>query len=431
MTAATPRATPQDTPLATPLARRLAQSQGIALENLSLSLAPPNAQKKQQKKIKANDVLDALEISQKEISQKEISQKEISQKEISQKEISQKEISQKEISQKETSKNERSKSETRLFSSPLARARAKEAGIDLALLQGKGSGPQGRIVRQDIEQALTQSLTQGLQAEQTAALPAALPLETPFELRPHTRMREVIAERLTLSKQTIPHFTLTTACRIDALLSLREQLNHHFYEQHRAKSSETDKEIHKETQKPFKLSVNDLLVKALALSLEMCPDANVAWTDEGMKHFQRVDVAVAVAIPGGLITPIVRDAASKPLVVLARALHALIARARLGKLQPQDYTGGTVSISNLGMFGIHAFQAIINPPQAAILAVGAAEKVLVKNALNEIVEETRLYATLSADHRAIDGAAAAQLCERFKQVIEQPALLLLDHKNVM
>ena len=374
MTDATPRVTPQDTPLATPLARRLAQSQGIALETLSLSLAPPNAQKKQQKKIKANDVLDALEISQKEISQKEISQKEISQKEISQKEIS-----------KETSKNERSKSETRLFSSPLARARAKEAGIDLALLQGKGSGPQGRIVRQDIEQALTQSLTQGLQAEQTAALPVALPLETPFELRPHTRMREVIAERLTLSKQTIPHFTLTTACRIDALLSLREQLNHHFYEQHRAKSSETDKEIHKETQKPFKLSVNDLLVKALALSLEMCPDANVAWTDEGMKHFQRVDVAVAVAIPGGLITPIVRDAASKPLVVLARALHALIARARLGKLQPQDYTGGTVSISNLGMFGIHAFQAIINPPQAAILAVGAAEKVLVKNALGEIV----------------------------------------------
>ena len=385
MTAATPRATP--------LARRLAQSQGIALE--TLSLAPPNAQKKQQekqqKKIKANDVLDALVTSQKETSQKK----------------------------GETSNHEIGKNETRLFSSPLARARAKEAGIDLALLQGKGSGPQGRIVRQDIEQALTQSLTQGLPTEQTAALP----LETPFELRRHTTMREVIAERLTLSKQTIPHFTLTTACRIDALLSLREQLNHHFYEQHRAKSSETEK--------PFKLSVNDLLVKALALSLEMCPDANVAWTDEGMKHFQRVDVAVAVSIPGGLITPIVRDAASKPLVMLARALHALIARARQGKLQPPDYTGGTVSISNLGMFGIHAFQAIINPPQAAILAVGAAEKVLVKNALNEIVEETRLYATLSADHRAIDGAAAAQLCERFKQVIEQPALLLLDHKNVM
>ena len=188
-------------------------------------------------------------------------------------------------------------------------------------------------------------------------------------------------------------------------------------------------------EKSFKLSVNDLLVKALALSLEKCMQenipVNVAWTDEGMKHFQRVDVAVAVAIPGGLVTPVLRDAAARPLLALAQELHSLIARARKGKLQPQDYSGGTVSISNLGMFSVHAFQAIVNPPQAAILAVGAGEKVLTKNASGEIVEETRMYATLSADHRAIDGAAAAQWCERFKNIVEQPASLLLVHKHVM
>ena len=383
-----PRTTPSR---ATPLARRLAQRQGIALESLS----PPNARGGRRETIQANDVLDvldALEARQEQGAQDE----------------NKKGASQKGASQK------------RLFASPRARARAKEEGIDLALLQGKGSGPQGRIVRYDVEQALTQ----GLQAEQDSA---SLPVETPFELRPHTTMREVIAERLTLSKRTIPHFTLTTACRTDALLALRAQLNHHFYEQHRRQGAEQ--------AKPFKVSVNDLLVKALALSLDICSKeeiaVNVAWTDEGMKHFQRVDVAVAVDIPGGLLTPVLRDAARKPFVPLARELHALIARARQGKLQPQDYTGGTISISNLGMFGIQNFQAIINPPQAAILAVGAAEKVLTKNPSNEIIEETRMHATLSADHRAIDGAAAAQLCARFKQVVEQPALLLLDHKNVI
>ncbi len=390
MTASTPcsspRETPRRSPRATPLARRLAQSQGstqgVTIETLFSS-------NKVQGKIKAADVLDALEARQG-------------------------------TSEQGTSGQE--KNETRLFASPRARVRAAEASIDLAPLQGRGSGPRGRIIQQDVEQAARQGLSQGL-----SPFSSPLSVETPFELRPHTRMREVIAERLTLSKQTIPHFTLTIACRIDALLSLREQINRRLQELHRLEGAASEK--------PFKVSLNDLLVKGLALSLEMCSQddvaVNVAWTDEGLKHFQRVDVAVAVAIPGGLITPIVRDAANKPLLVLARELHALIASARLGKLQPEDYTGGSVSISNLGMFGIQAFQAIINPPQAAILAVGAAEKVLTKNSSCEIVEETRISATLSADHRAIDGAAAAQLCERFKQVIEQPVGLILDHLNVM
>ena len=386
MTASTPQATPRATPRATPLARRLAQTQGIALDTLSTSNARAEKQGTIQGKIKANDVLDALEARQ--------------------------------------GQGETKKGTTRLFASPRARARAQEEGIALARLQGKGSGPQGRIVLHDVEQALTQ----GLLAERASAnLPIEIPIDAPFELRPHSTMREVIAERLTLSKQTIPHFTLTITSRIDALLSLREQINRHFCEQHRRQGAAAEK--------PFKVSLNDLLVKALALALEMCAKeevaVNVAWTDEGMKHFQRVDVAIAVAIPGGLVTPVVRDAATKPLVPLARELHALIARARQGKLQPQDYTGGTISISNLGMFAIHAFQAIINPPQSAILAIGAGERVLAKNSSNEIVEETRMYATLSADHRAIDGAAAAQLCEHFKRIVEQPALLLLDHKSVI
>ncbi len=392
-----PRATPASahTPRATPLARRLAQSRGLALETLS----PSSARGSRQGTIKADDVLDALE----------------------------------NISPKENG-------DTRLFASPRARARAKEEGIDIALLQGKGSGPQGRVVQQDVEQALKQGLQQGLQqgdVQQGDMAAQVLPLDPPFELRPHTTMREVIAERLTLSKRTIPHFTLTVACQIDALLSLREQINGHFYEQHHRANLQKRQDAKQDAAPPksFKVSLNDLMVKALALSFEACSQedvaVNVAWTDEGMKHFQRVDVAVAVAIPGGLVTPIVRDAATKPLVVLARELHTLIARARRGKLQPQDYTGGTVSISNLGMFGIHAFQAIVNPPQSAILAIGAAEKVLAKTPSNEIVEKTRLYATLSADHRAIDGAAAAQLCRHFKKIVEKPALLLLDHKNVM
>ncbi len=378
MTASTPCSSPR----ATPLARRLAQSKGIAIETLSSA-------EKGQGKIKAADVLDALEARQ---------------------------------GKSQQGQSEQEKSKTRLFASPRARVRADEASIDLALLQGRGSGPRGRIVQQDVEQAVRQGLPQGVSPPSSQ-----LSVEPPFVLRPHTRMREVIAERLTLSKQTIPHFTLTISCRIDALLSLREQINHRLHEQHRLDGAASEK--------PFKVSLNDLLVKGLALSMEMRSQddgtVNVAWTDEGLKHFQRVDVAVAVAVPGGLITPIVRDAANKPLLVLARELHELIARARLGKLQPEEYTGGTVSISNLGMFGIQAFQAIINPPQAAILAVGAGERVLTKNSSFEIVEETRISATLSADHRAIDGAAAAQLCERFKQVIEQPVGLILNHKNVM
>ena len=382
MTASTPFSSSR----ATPLARRLAQSKGIAIETLSSA-------EKGQGKIKAADVLDALEARQ---------------------------------GKSQQGQSEQEKSKTRLFASPRARVRADEASIDLALLQGRGSGPRGRIVQQDVEQAVKQGLPQGVSPPSSQ-----LSVEPPFVLRPHTRMREVIAERLTLSKQTIPHFTLTISCRIDALLSLREQINHRLHEQHRLEGAASEK--------PFKVSLNDLLVKGLALSMEMRSQddaavntaVNVAWTDEGLKHFQRVDVAVAVAVPGGLITPIVRDAANKPLLVLARELHALIARARLGKLQPEEYTGGTVSISNLGMFGIQAFQAIINPPQAAILAIGAGERVLTKNSSFEIVEETRISATLSADHRAIDGAAAAQLCERFKQVIEQPVGLILNHKNVI
>ena len=204
------------------------------------------------------------------------------------------------------------------------------------------------------------------------------PCETPFEMQQHTSMREIIAQKLTLAKNTIPHFYLNIVCSIDPLIEMRKQVNHLLQEN-----------AEKNKSPPLKLSINDLLVKALALALERRKEANVAWQEDGLKQFLRVDVAVAVAIKGGLITPVIRDAAKKPFQILAQELHHLIEKARDGKLAPQDYTGGTISISNLGMFGIQSFQAIINPPQAAILAVGAVEKIVSQNNDKSILVENR------------------------------------------
>ena len=295
----------------------------------------------------------------------------------------------------------------RVFASPRARSRARESGIAIAEL--RGSGPEGRIVLADVERVIGGG---------TGALPdfSEIPLETPFELREHSSMRSVIAERLSLSKSTIPHFYLTVSCRLDSLLLLREHINHHYEHLHKANSS-----------RPFRVSLNDLLVKGLALALNDCRDANVAWGEEGLKQFLRVDVAVAVAVAGGLLTPIIRDAAAKPFDVVSSELRSMITRAREGSLQPHEYSGGTITISNLGMYGISNFQAVINPPQAAIFAIGAAEDVLVRDKLNgTIVSEKRVNVTLSADHRAIDGAIGAQLCASFKNIIEHPISIILS-----
>ena len=369
---------PSVTPAATPWARRLAENHSIPLQNLQGSGAKG--------KITAQDVNLQLGNAAPEYSQKD--------------------------SQKD---NQR-----RIFASPRAKARAKEASLGLENIVG--SGEQGRIVYQDVEKALQATSRQGggqgggqsYLAQSIGEIPAISPLETPFEMRPHTSMREVIAKKLTLAKNTIPHFYLNIACNISNLVEMRQQVNQHF-----------KKNAEKNNRQPLKVSINDLLVKALALALERRKDANVAWQDNGLKQFLRVDVAVAVAIQGGLITPIIRDAAKKPFQILAQELHYLIEKARAGKLKPQEYNGGTISISNLGMFGIQSFQAVINPPQAAILAVGAVEKILYQNDDKSIVQQKRMIASLSADHRAIDGAVAAKLCAEFKSIVENPIEIIL------
>jgi pyruvate dehydrogenase E2 component (dihydrolipoamide acetyltransferase) len=316
----------------------------------------------------------------------------------------------------------------RVFASPLAKRLAKEGGIDLSAVQG--SGPHGRIIERDVKAALAGGTAKA--APQPAA-PAAAPqtakpaaplapgmsddtikkLFEPgtYEEVPHDGMRRTIARRLVESKQTVPHFYLTVDCEIDALLKLRSEIN---------AAAPQDKE-----GKPaYKLSVNDFVIKALALALMRVPDANVAWTEGAMLKFKQADVGVAVSIPGGLITPVVRKADTKPLSVISNEMKDFAARARARKLKSEEYQGGTSAVSNLGMFGIKDFAAIINPPHASILAVGAGEKrVVVKNDAPAIA--TIMSATLSTDHRAVDGALGAELIGAFKQLIENPMAMLV------
>jgi len=309
----------------------------------------------------------------------------------------------------------------RVFASPLARRIAKESGVDVAAV--KGTGPHGRVVQRDVEAALASG---GAKAAAPKAEAAAAPKpmsddavlklfeEGTYEIVPHDGMRKTIARRLVESKQTVPHFYLTIDCELDALLALRSQINA------AAPMIKTEKgEV-----PAYKLSVNDLVIKAVALALRDIPEANVSWTEGGMVKHKRADVGVAVSIPGGLITPIVRQSESKTLSAISNEMKDLAKRARDRKLKPEEYQGGSTSVSNLGMFGVKDFAAIINPPHATIFAIGAGEqRAVVKN--GEIKVATVMSVTLSTDHRAVDGALAAELAQAFKRHIENPMGMLV------
>jgi pyruvate dehydrogenase E2 component (dihydrolipoamide acetyltransferase) len=299
----------------------------------------------------------------------------------------------------------------RLFASPLARRVAEQQGVDLARVTG--SGPNGRIVRADVDKAATGGTAKAGTAPRPATLPGAPSFNTfgepEFELIPHTTIRKTIARRLQESKQFVPHFYLTVDCELDKLLALREEAN--------AGSP-------KEGPGAYKLSVNDFMIKAYALALRQVPKANASWSDEGLKQYKTADISVAVSIPNGLITPIIRQAESKTLTQISTEMKDLASRAKAGKLKPEDYTGGSGSLSNLGMFGVKSFSAIINPPQATILAVGAGEqRPVVKN--GALAVATVMSATLAVDHRAVDGALGAELLAAFKRLVESPAAMLV------
>jgi pyruvate dehydrogenase E2 component (dihydrolipoyllysine-residue acetyltransferase) len=307
---------------------------------------------------------------------------------------------------------------TRIFASPLARRLAKGGGIDLARIPG--SGPHGRIIARDVEVARS-----GKSIPAPAVAPAQpLPMQAPsddkimalfepgsFELVPHDNMRKIIARRLVEAKLAIPHFYLTVDCHIGKLLAAREEIN---------AAAPKDRD-----GKPaYKLSVNDFVIKALALALQRVPDANVAWTEGAMIKHKHSDIGVAVAIPGGLITPIVRKAETKSLSAISAEMKDFGARARARKLAPHEYQGGSSAVSNLGMFGIKDFTAVINPPQATILAVGAGEeRAIARN--GKIEAAWVMSVTLSCDHRAVDGALGAELIGAFKILIENPVMMVV------
>ncbi|NKB50232.1 MAG: pyruvate dehydrogenase complex dihydrolipoamide acetyltransferase [Alphaproteobacteria bacterium] len=291
----------------------------------------------------------------------------------------------------------------RVFASPLARRMAEQQGIDLSTVGG--TGPNGRIVKADIEAYA------GGTAPAVAATPSATPTapiagETPYDLVPVNNIRKVVARRLTESKQSVPHFYMTVDCEIDALLGVRADLNG------RAKDGE------------FKISVNDMIIKACGVALMQVPAANASWSDDGIKMYKQADISVAVAIDDGLITPIVRNANGKGLRAISEDMLDLAGKAREGRLAPEEYQGGTFSISNLGMFGIKDFQAVINPPQGCILAIGAGEqRPIVKE--GALAVATMMSVTLSCDHRVVDGAVGAEFLAAFKTLIEDPLGMLL------
>ena len=301
----------------------------------------------------------------------------------------------------------------RIAASPLARRMAEQANLDLS--QIIGSGPTGRIVKSDIEAALGQS------ALSATAAPAATPIIKPsmgtlpavisegsFTDEPVSMMRKVIAERLSLSKQTVPHFYLTVECEIDALLAMRKELN----------------ERSPEGEGNYKLSVNDFVVRATALAMRRFPQVNSSWQGEFIRKYHRVDIAIAVATKTGLITPVVRDADNKGLAQVSSEIKNLAARAQDGKLLPEEYQGGGFTISNLGMYDVKEFAAIINPPQSAILAVSTGkQQSVVKNGALAIA--SMMNCTLSADHRVVDGAVGAEFMAAFKKLIEEPLTMML------
>ncbi|WP_043363824.1 pyruvate dehydrogenase complex dihydrolipoamide acetyltransferase [Belnapia sp. F-4-1] len=315
--------------------------------------------------------------------------------------------------------NGHAKGEERTFASPLARRMAQQAGLDLGGISG--SGPAGRIVKADVEAALNRpkqapaAQAPAPAAQAPAAAPAPKPAApAPVVTAPHTpvpnsTIRKVIARRLAESKQTIPHFYVTMDFEIDALLKLRADLN--------AKSA-------KDGPGAFKLSVNDLVIKAVAATLRRFPNVNAMWTDEAILQFHDVDVSVAVSTPTGLITPIIRKADQKGLTTISNEMKDLASRAKANKLKPEEFQGGGFSISNMGMYGVRDFSAIINPPQAGILAVAAGEQRPVVRK-GELAVATVMTCTLSVDHRVIDGALAAEFMQALKGVIEDPLSLML------
>ncbi|MCP9626849.1 pyruvate dehydrogenase complex dihydrolipoamide acetyltransferase [Rhodopseudomonas palustris] len=309
----------------------------------------------------------------------------------------------------------------RVFSSPLARRLAKDAGIELSRING--TGPHGRVVARDVEQAKAGGgLKAPAAAPSSGAAPAAAPSMSDQQIRaffkdgsyeevPHDSMRKIIAQRLVQAKQTIPHFYLTMDCNLDKLMVAREEIN-----------AQAPKD--KDGKPAYKLSVNDFVIKALAMALQRVPDANVTWTEGAMLKHQGSDVGVAVSIPGGLITPVVRDAHLKSVSTISREMKDFAARARNRRLKPEEYQGGSTAVSNLGMYGIKDFAAVINPPHATILAVGAGEQRPVVKA-GKIEIATVMSVTLSTDHRAVDGALGSELLGAFKALIENPVMMIV------
>jgi pyruvate dehydrogenase E2 component (dihydrolipoamide acetyltransferase) len=305
-------------------------------------------------------------------------------------------------------------SPAKIFASPLARRIAKERGVDIAAISG--SGPHGRVVKRDVETA------QPGAARQAPAAGGGFPLIPDEQIRalfepgsydvvPHDGMRRTIATRMQQSKVVVPHYYLAVDFELDALVKMREEMNNY---------------APKEDGKPvWRLSINDFMIKALALALRAHPEANASWTEAGMLRHHHVDIGVAVAIPGGgLITPILRNAQDKPLPQISQEMHALAKRAREKKLKPHEYQGGTTAISNLGMYGVKHFTAVVNPPHSTILAVAASEKrAIVKS--DQIVIATMMTATISCDHRVLDGANSAELMQTLKGFIEKPVGLVM------
>jgi pyruvate dehydrogenase E2 component (dihydrolipoamide acetyltransferase) len=309
----------------------------------------------------------------------------------------------------------------RIFASPLARRLAKATGLDIARVAG--TGPHGRVIANDVEAAKPGGAALRAPLPSPAA-PGIAPVQAPsddkiralfepgsYEVVPHDNIRKIIAQRLVLAKQTIPHFYLTISCTIDKLLSAREDIN-------------VTAPKGPDGKPTWKLSVNDFVIKALALALIKVPEANVTWTETGMLKHKHADIGVAVAIPGGLITPVVRKAETKSLIAISAEMKDYAARARARKLKPEEYQGGSSAVSNLGMYGIEEFAAVINPPHATILAIGAGiERAVVRD--GKIAVATQMKVTLSSDHRAVDGALGAEMMGAFKIYIESPTAMLV------
>jgi pyruvate dehydrogenase E2 component (dihydrolipoamide acetyltransferase) len=310
----------------------------------------------------------------------------------------------------------------RIFASPLARRLAKAAGFDIARIAG--TGPHGRVIAHDVEAAKSGGAALLRTPLASPATPGIAPVQAPsddkiralfepgsYDVVPHDNIRKIIAQRLVLAKQTIPHFYLTISCTIDKLLSAREDIN-------------VTAPKGPDGKPAWKLSVNDFVIKALALALIKVSEANVTWTETGMLKHKHADIGVAVAIPGGLITPVVRKAETKSLIAISAEMKDYAARARARKLKPAEYQGGSSAISNLGMYGIEEFAAVINPPHATILAIGAGiERAVVR--AGKIAVATQMKVTLSSDHRAVDGALGAELMGAFKIYIESPTAMLV------